>query len=86
MIFLRNIVAASILLVLISTPAVVEGSCTCTDVIVLTALYGSCNAFCVCNMFGCNCDGCEAVPGAYGWTRQMMDDKENEDVCADFHF
>ena len=78
MIFLRNIVAASILLVLISTPAVVEGSCTCTNVIVLTALYGSCNAFCVCNIFGCNCDGCEAVPGAYGWTRHMMDAWQGE--------
>jgi len=33
---------------------------------------------------GCNCDGCEKFPGAGGWTRRMMDDKDNEDNCADF--
>ena len=41
-----------------------------------------CNAYCVCNIFGYNCEGCEFIPGACGWTRRMMDAEEN---CSDFH-
>ena len=88
MIIFRNIVAASsILLVLISPPAVVEGTCKCKKVCpnyerskfneafcwdtakycwdALVTMPSKCNAFCVCNFFACNCDGCEAVPGAW---------------------
>ena len=114
MTIIRNIVAAtSILLVLIAPPAVVEGTCKCKKVcpnwkrskfsetrcwdnakVCWDALEpgrpmwdtSKCNASCVCNLFGCNCDGCEAVPGACGWTRRMEDNKEKEDNCADFDF
>ena len=104
----RCIVAASsILLVLLSTPAVVEGTCKCADV---CPSYGNpyrcwiraqkkcdnnivkhdptvCAGYCVCNTWGCNCDGCELVAGGCGWTKktQARMDTENEDVCADFH-
>ena len=104
MIILRNIVAAttSILLVLISTPAVVEGSCKCKDTCpnwerkFLCISSGSrecdgnflphCNTYCKCNFFGCRCKGCEAVPGACGYTRRMLDAEEKEETCADFDF
>ena len=107
MILLRHIVAASsILLVLLSTPAVVEGTNDCAEVCPLSYLWESekewyrqktCeydkymkkgvninrDAYCVCNLFGYNCDGCgDLCP----WGRWMTeDDEENEDKCADFH-
>ena len=104
----RVVATASILLVLISTPAVVEGTCQCDEVCpnyepnrdswcwtTAKVCFDECDshcrppstfpAFCVCNVFGCNCDGCERVSGACGWTRRMFDDKENEDNCADFN-
>ena len=111
----RCIVAAISMLVLTSTPAVVEGTCECADVCPaydadrrlrdkcwihtprcdnrLAAEYlpynMECDGYCVCNMFGCNCDGCEQVAGGCGWTEQTQarmdtDNKENEDNCADF--
>ena len=110
MILLRHIVAASssILLVLLSTPAGVEGTCKCREVCpnwvkqipgywdtcFINQKYcdsnnggplsgTQCDAYCVCNLFGCNCDPC----GTCGSTRRMMldFDKENEDNCDDFN-
>ena len=48
---------------------------------------GECDGYCVCNTFGCNCDGCEFVAGGCGWTEQTHElmGKKNEDLCADFH-
>ena len=102
----RCIVAAISMLVLTSTPAVVEGTCHCVDKcpnyvwtqrlcwIVNKHCDNNkaaeqrplCAGYCVCNVWGCNCDGCESVAGACGWTEQMQArmDTENEDVCADF--
>ena len=106
----RCIIAVISMLVLISAPAVVEGTCHCADVCpnyiaclpqvsnyigcwfiskkcdnaTAKKKIKSCDGYCACNFFGCNCDGCEVVPGACGWTRRMEDDKEKEDTCADF--
>ena len=44
-----------------------------------------CAGYCVCNTFGCNCDGgCELVAGGCGWTEQTQARMDTEDVCADF--
>ena len=102
-------VAAISMLVLTSTPAVVEGTCQCADVYPNYDWESShywdhlcwlnnkhcdnnkaaknipkCAGYCVCNTFGCNCDGCELVAGGCDYGRRMFDDKEDEDVCADF--
>ena len=45
-----------------------------------------CAGYCVCNTFGCNCDGCEQVAGGCDVGQRMFDDKENEDVCTDFRY
>ena len=49
---------------------------------------GSCNGYCICNVFGCHCDGCERHPGDCGWTQQKhaLMDEEEEDGCADFRY
>ena len=49
--------------------------------------FSSCAGYCACNLFGCNCEGCEQVAGGCGWTEQThaQMDTEKEDVCADFH-
>ena len=49
----------------------------------------TCANYCVCNVFGCRCDGCENVAGTCGWTEQEQrllkdEEEDNEDVCADF--
>ena len=107
MIILRNIVAAatSILLVLLSTPAGVEGTNKCIEVCPnyhrsregcwrnskycppsdeTTQILTECcdGAYCVCNVFGYNCDGC----GTCGSTRRMLafDDENEDNNCADF--
>ena len=43
-----------------------------------------CDGYCVCNTFGCNCDGCDRVPGGCAMTQ--LTDEEEEDLCADFRY
>ena len=75
----RCIVAAISMLVLTATPAVVEGTCKCADMCpnyVDTHCWATqkhcgnvqCDGYCVCNMWGCNCDGCQDYPGACAMT------------------
>lgn len=47
-----------------------------------------CDAYCVCNFWGCNCEPCEKNPGACGFLRQSNElaDEEEEDECTDFRY
>ena len=49
-----------------------------------------CDGYCVCNTFGCNCDGCDRVPGGCAKTRTLQThertDEEEEDGCTDFRY
>ena len=106
MILVRNIVAAatSILLILISTPASVKGTCQCAEVCPWYEVNRCwapakdcssaeekaerCDSYCVCNVFGCNCDPCENYPGACDgvYSARLLDAEEDKDVCADFRY
>ena len=101
MIILRNIVAAasSILLVLLSTPAVVEGTCDCGSVCTYDPMpyrcwhsWRNCDAWsglascCDGAYCACNVFGCNCDPcGTCGSTRRMVDAEENEENCDDFN-
>ena len=107
-----SFVAAIIVLVLTSTPAVVEGTCHCAEKCPNYQEYSpygtpggcwytstlcyvddvdfwvDCDAYCVCNIWGCNCEPCEKFPGACGFLGQSnaLTDEEEEDECADFRY